>query len=191
MRRAGIDWDSVRSRLRASEHALDEAMAETPARIEAAYRERAIRLAQTHADPKRAADWLSVLVFRLAAERYAIELKELAEVVPFVRCARAPGTPPHFLGVINLRGEIRAAVNLGRLLGLYENAEQVSGFVLVVRRPGREIGLRVDSVEDLREIREQEFTPSAQTKYARGLTAGPLTLLDLDAVLAEALEEGS
>jgi hypothetical protein len=46
MKRAPIDWALVRTRLRASEAALEEAAADNPARLEAAYRERAVRLAK-------------------------------------------------------------------------------------------------------------------------------------------------
>jgi hypothetical protein len=46
MTRASIHWDSVHARLRASENALQDALTATPQRIEAAYRERAIRLAK-------------------------------------------------------------------------------------------------------------------------------------------------
>jgi purine-binding chemotaxis protein CheW len=183
MKRATIDWELVRSRLRASEHALNAALEETPERIETAYRERAIRLAKAHIAPEPFAASLPVLVFRLVTELYAIELKELAEVLPFAHCARIPGAPPRFLGVINLRGELRPIVDLGRLLGSYENADQDSGFVLVIRRPGREIGLKVDNIDDLREIRPQELMAPPQAKYAKGLTSGPLTLLNIDAVL--------
>jgi hypothetical protein len=42
MKRAAIDWEKVRNRLRASELALEEALAEGPDRIEAAYRQRAV-----------------------------------------------------------------------------------------------------------------------------------------------------
>ena len=111
-------------------------------------------------------------------------------MLSFARCARVPGASPWFLGVINLRGELRPIVDLGRLLGSYENADQDSGFVLVIRRPGREIGLRVDNIDDLREIRAQELRAvPPHAKYSKGLTSGRLTLLDIDAVLLKIFSE--
>jgi purine-binding chemotaxis protein CheW len=189
MKRTNIDWDVVRTRLRANERALEEALAESPERIETSYRQRAIRLAHKQAEPGPVSASLPVLVFRLATERYAVELKDLAEVLPFAQCAAVPGSPPEFPGIINLRDELRAILDLGRLLGLSENsfpenADKDSGFVLMLRRQGREIGLKVDFIEDLQQIRPEDLSLPIEGKYAKGLTSGTLILLNVDAVLA-------
>ena len=185
MKRAGVDWELVRSRLRSSERALTDALAESPERIASAYRRRAIRLANVPREHGPVAATLPVLVFRLAQERYAIDLAEVAEAIPFERCAAAPGSPPHFRGVINLRGEIRAVLDLSRLLALSENGARDSGFVLMLRRQGREIGLKVDSIEELREVRLEELAAPSQGSYVKGIASGTLMLLNVDAVLAE------
>ena len=184
MKRAGIDWELVRSRLRASERGLEEALSENPERIAAAYRQRAVELAKVQGEHGPVSAGLPVLVFRLEKERYAIELQEVAEVLPFGRCTPAPGSPPQFRGVINLRGELRAVLDLGRLLALSENGDRDSGFVLMLRRPGREIGLKVDCIEELREIRPEELSLPAQGNYVKGIASGALMLLNVEAVLA-------
>ena len=184
MKRAAVDWDLARSRLRSSERALEEALAESPERIEAAYRQRAVRLAKVQGENGPISAGLPVLVFRLARERYAIELEEVSEALPFPLCTRAPGSPPQFRGVINLRGELRAVLDLGRLLALPENSHRDSGFVLMLRRPVREIGLKVDGIEELREIRPEELSAPAQAGYVKGIASGALMLLDVEAVLA-------
>jgi purine-binding chemotaxis protein CheW len=184
MKRAGIDWNRVRSRLRSSERTLEEALAESPERIAAAYRQRARRLASAQGESGPVSAGLPALVFRLARERYAIALEEVAEALPFGRCTRAPGSPPQFRGVINLRGELRAVLDLAALLALSENGNRDSGFVLMLRRPGREIGLKVDSIEELREIRPEELSVPAQGTYVKGMASGALMMLDVEAVLA-------
>jgi purine-binding chemotaxis protein CheW len=182
MKPAGIDWELVRSRLRASQRALEEALAESPERIEAAYRQRAVRLAKVEHGPVSAG--VPALVFRLARERYAIELEEVSEALPFARCTRAPGSPPQFRGVMNVRGEFRAVLDLATLLGLSENGGRDSGFVLMLRRPGWEIGLKVDGIEELREILPEELSVPAQGNYVKGIVSGSLMLLNVEAVLA-------
>jgi purine-binding chemotaxis protein CheW len=182
MKLAGIDWDLVRSRLRASQRALEEALAESPERIEAAYRQRAVRLAKVEQGPVSAG--VPALVFRLARERFAIELEEVSEALPFARCTRAPGSPPQFRGVMSLRGELRAVLDLAALLGLSENGDRDSGFVLMLRRPGREIGLKVDRIEELREVRPEDLSVPAQGHYVKGIVSGSLMLLNVEAVLA-------
>jgi purine-binding chemotaxis protein CheW len=184
MKRASIHWERVKSRLRASERAQEEASAESPARIDAAYRQRAVRLANEQAVTGPVSAGLPVLIFRLAHERYAIELQELAETIPFTRCSPVPGSPPQFLGVINLRGEIHAVLDLRRLLSLPENGDRDSGFVLILRRRGQEIGLKVDRIEELREIRPEELSSPGEVNYVKGIASGTLMLLGVDAVLA-------
>jgi chemotaxis signal transduction protein len=73
---------------------------------------------------------------------------------------------------------------LGRLLALSENGDRDSGFVLMVRRPGREIGLKVDCIDELREIRPEELSVPSQGNYIKGIVSGALMLLNVEAVLA-------
>jgi purine-binding chemotaxis protein CheW len=195
MKRTRIDWDLVRSRLQSSERALEEAMTESPARVDAAYRLRAARLAKRRVEQAPHAATLTVLVFRLGLDRYAIEIKEVAEALRLERCAPVPGSLPLFAGVINLRGELRAVVDLARLLALPRGADpgnkgDDSGFVLLLRRHGQEIGLKVDRIEDLREIGPEDLSLPSQGKYVTGLAPGTLMLLSVDAVLAEVFSKG-
>ena len=85
---------------------------------------------------------------------------------------------------MNLRGELRAVLDLAALLAISENGNRNSGFVLMVRRPGLEIGLKVDSVEELHEIRPEELSAPVQGSYVKGIASSALMLLDVEAVLA-------
>lgn len=183
--RSPIDWDVVRNRLRSSERALEEAMSESPERIDAVYRQRATRLAKVRSDHVSAGERIKVLVFRLGPERYAIEAGEVAEAFPLERCAPVPGSLPVFAGVINLRGELRAVVDLGRLLALSGSSNGEPGFVLVLRQRGQAIGFKVDRIEELREIAREELSPVAEGKYVTGVAPGMLMLLSVDAVLED------
>ncbi len=185
MKTTRIDWAAVRSRVQNSERLLEEALQDTPHRIETAYERRAARLAEPPLDRRLLAARIPVLVFTLAQERYAVELKEVAETLPLSACTPVPGAPPHLLGVINLRGELRGVVDLGHLIGVNTVEEKESGFVLILARSGRQIGCKVDRIEDVREIPSQELSACAQGKYTRSIAAGALMLLDVDAVLAE------
>jgi purine-binding chemotaxis protein CheW len=192
LKRSPIDWEVVRSRLRSSERALEEAMSESPERIDAVYRQRAARLAKGRSEHAPAGERLKLLVFRLGLERYAIEVAEVAETIPLERCVPVPGSLPVFAGVINLRGELRAVVDLTRLLepsgGSSGNrcpASREKCFVLVLRQRGQAIGLKVDRVEELREIGRDELSPLAEGKYVTYVAPGMLMLLSVDAVLED------
>jgi purine-binding chemotaxis protein CheW len=185
MKIAGIDWDLVRNRLRSSEQALEESLTDSPERIDRAFRQRAVRLAKQRVDQAPHAAGIPVLVFRLGQERYAIDVKEVAEALRIERCTPVPGSPPLFAGVINLRGELRSVFDLARLLAISGTQASDSGIVLLLRRHGQEIGFKVDRIEEIREIRPEELSLSGQDKYVSGVLPGMIMLLSLDAVLAE------
>jgi purine-binding chemotaxis protein CheW len=146
-------------------------------------------LATGQVEPRPASARLPVLVFRLGQERYAVELKEVSEVLPFAHCTPVPGAPPSFFGVIGLRGELRSVVDLGHLLTRSASANSDSGFVLMLRRPGHEIGLKVDSIEELREISLEELSPSPQGNHVKGIASGSLMLVEIGALMTDILSK--
>ncbi len=58
------------------------------------------------------------MVLGIGAERYAVELRDVEEVLPPVRATPVPGAAAVFAGVINVHGEIRPVMDLRRLLGM-------------------------------------------------------------------------
>ena len=185
MKRAAIVWDEVREQIRKNEEALRETLSEGPERIQTAFRQRAIQLAKADVRDEPASKGIPALVFRLGQERYAIALGELSEVVPFRGCAAVPGTGPELLGVMNLRGEIRPVIDLGRVLKGSHSSDP--GAVLVLRRPA---ALKVDAVEDLREISAAELGPARahySGQHIRALASGALGWLDVESLLPAVL----
>jgi len=198
MTKTRINWEEVRKQLRASELALEEALAENPARIQAVFRRRAAQLARNQIQTASRTPPISVLIFFLQAEvsqsevvqseRFAIRLQELAEVLPFRQCTPVPGTPPEYLGVISRHGELHPVVDLARIVTQTVSAEtKTPGFVLMLRQPGRRIGLRVDRVEGLREIAAEQTDRAWQGSYTTKISGEPLLLLDVPRVLGALL----
>jgi purine-binding chemotaxis protein CheW len=177
-----IQWEEVHRRLQTNEKSLRESLTESPERIKTVFHQRAVQLAKEHAANKPASRGIPALIFRLAEERYAIALKELAEVLPFQGCTQVPGASAQFLGVINLRGELRPVIDLARVLS--GNSSTNSGEVLVLRH---QAALKVDAVEDLREISSEELTPPIQGHHIQALASGTLGLLDVETMLSTVL----
>jgi chemotaxis signal transduction protein len=181
-----IDWVQARVRLSESEKRCDEALAESEERIQSAYRERALRLARPSLGLPDPSSAKPVLVFSLGLERHAVELKELAEVVPFTGCRPVPGSPPEICGVMSFHGQIVIVVDLGRVLAPSGPGTTASGMVLICRRSRQDIGFKVDSVEELRDLRRED--PASDPRpLEQGLDGRPgrFLLIDLDKVLAE------
>ena len=157
--------------------------------LEHVYQRRAGHLARRRA-AQPVAHTVPALVFGLGAERYAIELSELAEVLPFRGCTAVPGGPSSLLGVMNIRGEIRCLGDLRRILGM-ESAETTddTGYVVMLRHHGRTVGFKVDTVENVREIDPTHLaaagnTPLAGARFVKALTADGVIVVDARAAIA-------
>lgn len=184
-----IHWEAVKARLQASEIALQEALSATPQRIEAAYRERAIRLANQLSVQNPLAPGTPAVIFRLGGERYAIQLTDVVEVIPCTRSTPVPGAPAKFLGVTSVRGELRSVLNLSSVLGVSRTDSLGHGFVLMVRYQGQAIGLHVDSIEEVRELQLEQITGANQGRFIKGIVSGTLMVVDTEKMLADVVSK--
>ena len=179
-----IDWEELRARLSKT---ADDGVGD---RLAVVYRQRAVELAARREQAQEKAGTVAVLTFRLGGERYGLALTSLAGVLPLERWTPVPGSPPELLGVINHKGQICSVLDLARLLGLpttVPHAEHVeeSAYVLLLRAPGREVGLAVGPLEGLVRVPpraglgEEEAGP-----YLETLTPDRLRILSAKAILS-------
>jgi chemotaxis signal transduction protein len=157
-------------------------------RMETVWRERANRLSQR---PALAEENLwPVIVLGIGKERYGVDLSDVAEVLAPLRATPVPGAPPMFSGVINVHGEIRPVIDLQRLLSTETLSNGNLARVILLRRGGRELGLRIDSVEEIRRIGPGDLQTAgtgepAYSRHIKGSTTDLLMLLSTEALFAE------
>ena len=137
------------------------------------------------------------MVLGIGKERYGIDLQNVTEVFPPIIPTPVPGAAAVFSGVINVHGEIRPVIHLRRLLGIETRAEVAgnnsSGRVILLRKDEREMGLQIDSVEQIRWIAPGELaTASGDSQPAhnlsphiQGSTKDLLMLLDVKTLFRE------
>ena len=158
--------------------------------IDEIYRRRARQLADRRATSTRART-IPVLVFGLGTERYAIELSELAEVLPYSGCSPVPGAPRGLVGVLNVRGEIRSVADLRAIVGLEPGAAHGTGYVLMLRQQGQVVGFKVDTIDHVGEIDPELCRTGASApavpgvRCVKALTPDAVIVLDTSAALAE------
>ncbi|CAA7620604.1 Chemotaxis signal transduction protein [Candidatus Terasakiella magnetica] len=159
---------------------------------EALLRVRARRLAQPRHTGDERVKGIDILCFTLGAERYAVALADLSEVMPLDKWVPVPGQPASLLGVTNLRGEIRPVLDLHTVMGLALPAEDARSWVVFMDNDGAgaEIGLRVDRLESIIELDTTTLTRPLETgnglpqHYVAGITPDALVLLDTRQILA-------
>ncbi|WP_298405239.1 chemotaxis protein CheW [uncultured Chloroflexus sp.] len=99
------------------------------------------------------------LLFRVAAERYALASASVREIIRWRLPTPVPGAPPLLPGVINQRGQILAIIDLRLLLGLVAAAPDRATRLIWVHHSGIDAALLVDAVDDLIAIEPSQIEP--------------------------------
>ena len=118
------------------------------------------------------------------AERYAVELQRVQEVVRVAPIVAMRGAHASVLGVMNLRGRIVPVFDLGLWLGTTAVRPDERARIVVVERDDELIGLLVTAVNDVVTLAPEHIeppldagTPGAIVGVARANDA-PAVLLD-------------
>ncbi|MBV6521496.1 MAG: hypothetical protein MNPFHGCM_01635 [Gemmatimonadaceae bacterium] len=89
-----------------------------------------------------------VLVFRLGAERFAVDLQSVDETIEAPEVHEVGGTAPTILGVFRHGAQLLTLYDTASVLGMRREAAGPLS-ALVMRGGGRRIGLAVGDVEDV------------------------------------------
>lgn len=112
--------------------------------------------------------WVS---FELAAQRYAVDVRYVQEVIRPVECTPVPGAPFDVLGIINLRGAIVAVLDGRRRLGLPGSADAAlaagSARIVIFDAGGEPVGVLVDAISDVLELSDADIAPAPSGRAAR------------------------
>ena len=97
------------------------------------------------AEEVSAASQQEFLVFRVAGERFAFRIDDVAEILDVPPSSPISGAPEEIEGVQIVRGEVLITLSLKCMLGLSGESSGRSS-VIVIRFSGRSYGLRVDEI---------------------------------------------
>ncbi|EQC46675.1 chemotaxis protein CheW [Bacteriovorax sp. Seq25_V] len=115
------------------------------------------------------------LEFSLGAEDYAIPLLSVREVISVPETTPIPKAPPHFLGIMNLRGQVISVVDLRTKLKIKAKEENAEESVIIVDINGMNLGIVVDSINKVlafntNEINEvPEIDTQVNADYIQGV----------------------
>jgi purine-binding chemotaxis protein CheW len=162
--------------------------------METVWRQRAERLSRRVVLAEAGQNLFPVIALGIGNERYGIDLSDVAEILPRVRPTPVPGAAAVFSGVINVHGEIRPVLDLRRFLGIQTLPDRHSSRVILLHKDGREMGLQIDSVEQIRWIGPGDLDPAgkggpAMAPHFKGATKDLLMLLNTEALFSE-IQEG-
>jgi chemotaxis signal transduction protein len=143
--------------------------------------------------PTRAAAEASLVCFRLAGRRFACRITDVKETIAVKPITRVFLTPPWVSGIINLRGDILAVVDLAAFLELGRTPVGADTRIVIARSAERTAGFLVERLDDTRaaDLDSLEPAPTGVDGEVAALLAGvvtlpggePLAVLDLGRVL--------
>lgn len=138
---------------------------------------------------------IQIVVFRLGDEEFGVEINQVREIVRMMEITRIPEAPGFMEGVINLRGQVIAVIDLARQFNLEQVTEaSKTARIIVVEVRDITVGMLVDEVPEVLRIAEEDIKPTPEviqsrikTDYIRGvgkLEDRLIVMLDLSRVLA-------
>ena len=119
-----------------------------------------------------------VLLFTLEAQRYALPLEDVRELVRAVRLTPLPRAPAVVEGLLNLRGELLPVLDVRRRFRLPTRRLSPSDHLIVAQAGARRFALRVDRAEGLLALEPDQLDPSPRELPGVGYVAGALKLPD-------------
>jgi purine-binding chemotaxis protein CheW len=189
--RKKVDWTEVHRHLEATTAAMERVMTPGIDDKKRLLKERARTLAQEDVQVYAGLQYLEVVEFRLAGEVYGIETSYIREVYPLKELVPIPGTPPFFLGITSVRGQILSVIDIKRFFDLPDKGLTELDKVVIVRSGEVELGIRADVVLGMWSIPRGDIQPSLPTlkgvrdKYLRGITKDAVIILDIQKLLAD------
>ncbi|MGH9341629.1 MAG: chemotaxis protein CheW [Acidobacteriota bacterium] len=101
-----------------------------------------------------------LVVFRLADEEYGASVQQVKEVIVLPEVTPMPRIPEDIRGVINLRGQIIAVVDLSRRLGVIHGSVSEPEHVIIVELDKFTVGMIVDEVPEVIKLSEENIEQS-------------------------------
>ena len=128
-------------------------------------------------EPARAA---KLVCFLLNGQEYAAHIAEVIETLAVRPITRVFLTPPWLSGIINLRGDVVAVLDLARLLGMPATVVTDDSRIVLARHLGTRAGLLVDGLAELRTLDLAALEPAPATLPAdvAALLRGVVTVPD-------------
>jgi len=108
------------------------------------------------------------LMFKLGSEEYGIDIKRITAIEELPQITTIPDMPIFVKGVINLRGKVIPAIDLRLRFGIEEKEYNDRTCIVIVSMNDSTIGLIVDIVSEVHEIKENDIGPPPSFNNASG-----------------------
>jgi purine-binding chemotaxis protein CheW len=106
-------------------------------------------------------------VFKVAGEKYALDIMRIKEIQRFQAVTRIPKAPEFIEGVINLRGAVIPIVDMRKRLDLAITEPTKKTRIVIANVGGKIVGILVDEVKEVNRVNRSDI--GAAPALARGI----------------------
>lgn len=135
-----------------------------------------------------------LVVFSIGDEEFGVDIAQVREIIRLRQITYLPKAPNFVEGVINLRGQIVAVINLAKRLGVPSKAPSNASRIIILEMGNNSVGMIVDAVSEVLKLAPDQIqqipefietgVPQAYIYGVAKLKDRLLVLLDLNRVLS-------
>ena len=120
------------------------------------------------------------LLFQLGPDRFALDIREVAEVLPLVELTRIPRAPPALAGILNHRGVPVPVIDLSQLLLERAALRRLNTRIVIMHHTAHDglthlLGLIAEQMTETARLEPGAFTASGVTD-PDSRHAGPVSI---------------
>ncbi|MBM4064796.1 MAG: purine-binding chemotaxis protein CheW [Planctomycetes bacterium] len=186
-----INWDEIHRGLETSQDALDRGLQPTHEEKNKILKSRAKILAVEPEKKAKTEEFIQVVEFLLACEKYAVGSEYVREIYPLKEFTPIPCTPLFVLGIVNIRGQILSVIDIKKFFDIPEKGLTDLNKVIILHSKSMEFGILADAVTGVRNIAASELQTSLPTltgvreEYLKGVTKERTVILDAEKLLSD------
>lgn len=135
------------------------------------------------------------IVVSIGNEQYGLDISYVDNIVRMYKITRVPKAPAHYIGVINLRGEIVPLMSLRRKMNLEDDVfTDITRIIILKTEEQGLVGIVVDEVKEVIALAEDEIDRNTQnsqsdkTQYINGIGKNGdelISILEISSILDE------
>lgn len=135
------------------------------------------------------------IVVSIGNEQYGLDISYVDNIVRMCKITRVPKAPAHYIGVINLRGEIVPLMSLRRKMNLEDDVfTDITRIIILKTGEQGLVGIVVDEVKEVIALAEDEIDRNTQnsqsdkTQYINGIGKNGdelISILEISSILDE------
>ncbi len=135
------------------------------------------------------------IVVSIGNEHYGLDISYVDNIIRMCKITRVPKAPFHYVGIINLRGEVVPLMSLRRKMKLDDDEFTDKSRIIILKTEGQGlVGVIVDEVKEVIALSEDEIDRNAQTSqtekenYINGIGkngAELISIFEISSILGE------